>query len=344
VARALSEGATGALRVLVGTLLGVLGACLLGRLGVVADLVHARSKAARARTPAWVVADRDGDELVELDDDLLVLSRRRLESPLFLRAGRPGWLWIVHAPLGRPAGPCELAASEFGGEPRRVVGLDEVLDLAVDGDGRALALVRAAQGSVHLERVDPSGEHCRLPVPAGAQRVVWNGGRVAVALGSAGWALFDEPLGTWRPLPGLDGAAVCDLAPGPAGGWRTLVLASGESNARLVELDFELVPREVLAAGSCRRLARGHVRAGRAWVWSADGRAALRLPVNWEAELRGLPALGARAALEERDGGLLVATAGAILRLDPAGRALPGQGGFVRLVDVERAGRAPTGP
>jgi hypothetical protein len=280
-----------------------------------------------ART-VWVAADRDGDALIELDLDLFVVGRRALESPLVVRAAG-GALWVVHAPAGSPEPPLALRRwGEGGPGPPAAVG--EVLALEVDGAGRALLLERAGDGDVRLLRFDAAGEVCDLQAPQEGRALALGTAGPALALGDAGWAEAG-PDGSWRRRTGFEGAVVLDLAARTGGGWWTLAWIPGETEALCIAHDSDGVPREVRDVGAARRLARGR---GPPWVWAVDARA-VRAPLAAAGRVVELPLAGARAALADGRGGLVVAAAGALLRLDARGAARPGQGGFARLVDLE---------
>lgn len=279
---------------------------------------------------AWVAADRDGDALVELDEDLFVLGRHVLESPLLLRAGG-GRVWIVHAPAGAPGPPQALRPwGATGAGAARAVGA--VLDLEVDGRGRALVLEEVG-GERSLTRHDVRAAPCDLEVPAGAVALALAPTGPAVALGRSGWAERD-PTGRWRVRSGLEGAAVLDLAARPQGGWWSVEEVPGEAGCVLVTRDGSGVPLRARAVGDVHALAR---RAAGPWAWAWDERDLA--PPEGPALMLG--AAGARAAVGDARGGVVLAAGGALLRLTSEGRGAPGQGGFARLVDLERLGPGP---
>lgn len=282
----------------------------------------------------WVAADRDGDALVELDGDLLVVARRPLAGPLHVRCGG-GRTWVVHAPLGHPGGPQALRPWTARG-PGPALSVGEVLDLEVDARGAALVLERDPRGAVRLGRAQPDGASCDLGAPPGAVALALGARGPALALGTGGWAVAGCE-GPWRVLGGLDGAEVLDLEPGPDGGWWTLERHRGEPEVLCVARSAEGLPRAAWPVGRSRRLAR---RAAGAWAWEPDERL-LFAPRGGPCRLAQA---GARAAVGDGRGGLVVAAAGALLRLTADGAAAPGQGGFARLVDVERVARDYSSP
>lgn len=292
------------------------------------DASAARPSGWHART-AWIAADRDGHALVELDEDLFVVGRRALTNPLWVRAG-PGVVWAVHATLGSPHAPLALRAwGARGPEPPRAVG--EVLGLEVSPDGQALVLERTATGEVRLTSHGPARPPCDLEAPQAALALALGPVGPGLALGERGWA-WRTLGGSWRACSGFEKGAVLDLAPSQEGGWWTLARLPGEPESLCVEVDGDGVVREVRPVGSARRLARG---TRQPWAWEPDGRD-LCSPTG---RALALASRGILAAVGDARGGLLVAAGGAILRLDEAGRARPGQGGFARLVDLERLDR-----
>jgi hypothetical protein len=76
---------------------------------------------------------------------------------------------------------------------------------------------------------------------------------------------------------------------------------------------------------------------GRVWVSGEQPPFPLRLGGGGVLELEPEPLalLGAVRGAAARDGGLFVAAPGAVLRLDARGAALPGQGGFNYLADLD---------
>lgn len=278
---------------------------------------------------AWVAADRDGSALVELDGDLLVLARRELECPLWVRAGG-GQTWVVHAPAGAPTPPFALRVwGAAGAGPAAAVG--ETLGMEVDAQGRALVLVRDGAGASALERYGSSGLVCDMGAPPESAALALGPRGPAVALGVAGWAEL-LPDGGWRRNAGFEGACVLDLAPRAEGGWWILVRLPGETDAWRVAVNGEGLPLELQPVGDARRLAR---RCAAPWAWSTGARE-VRGPGPSGARGVSLHHAGAGAAVGDAHGGLVVAAAGALLRLAPSGAASPGQGGFMRLTDLER--------
>lgn len=275
---------------------------------------------------AWLAADRDGNALVELDEDLFVVGVRELPHPLWVRT-HGAHVWVVHAPQGSPDPPLSLRAwGAAGPGPAREVG--EVLGLEVEPSGSVLVLERARGGGARLTRHDAAGGACDLAAPQGAVALALGPQGAGLALGDRGWASLG-PEGTWVVRDGLERGSVLDLAPRAEGGWWTLLRWPGEPESLCVAIDGAGVPVEVRHVGSARRLSR---RGGRPWAWEGDGRTIH----GGGAQPIELSSRGSQAAVGDGDGGLLCAAAGAILRVDAAGAARPGQGGFARLVDLER--------
>jgi hypothetical protein len=128
------------------------------------------------------------------------------------------------------------------------------------------------------------------------------------------------------------GGELGDLAPGPAGTWFVLEVASP---GRLHLLDADLALLWSIDTGlKAQGLA---VVPGEERVWLVDSTQPLarRFGPGGGLELEALLlASDAAGALARPGGGVVIATPGALLRLDGQGGSLPGQGGFDHLVDL----------
>ena len=131
------------------------------------------------------------------------------------------------------------------------------------------------------------------------------------------------------------GRAALDVAPGPSGDWWLLSARASASPRVLARLDAELAPRWERECGGAR-MATPHPATDRVWVLDFErGRAeafgALGEPLVPSVALASAPLV---AAAVDPGGGLLAATAGAILRLTPRGAPRPGQGRLERTTDL----------
>ena len=129
------------------------------------------------------------------------------------------------------------------------------------------------------------------------------------------------------------GGEVGDLAPGPGGTWFALDLAS----RRLVLLDRDLGLLWAVDHGLAALELAPVVGEERVWLVDSTEPLVRRYGPGGGLEVEaGMPAADATGATDDGQGGLWVASAGALLRLDVHGAVQPGQGGFGHLTDVSR--------
>ena len=296
------------------------GALVLGR-----ARCSPRREAARART--WV-ADRGAGRLIGLDDDLFVTGSLEVEVPVALALRSDGGLWIAAAVEGHPRGAHRLDLVPPRGRPCPVAELGALLDLEVVGGERALAVHRTGGCTLVQTHGADGSEEIVLAVP-GAACAAGRPGRTLV--GTEDGRLL--AVGAGAVVERALGRRFVDLAPAPvSGGW--WALDTGPPS-RLLLVDAELAIVSELFPGPAAAMAPvpGEERV---WILAEGRRAALRLGPRGELELppavlsmRGVEAIAATA-----DGGLLAAAPGALMRLDPRGQPVPGQGGFDHLVGV----------
>ena len=293
----------------------------------------------------WV-ADRDADELVGLDGDGFLVRRIHVRAPVALSSA-PGGPFVVSAREAWALG--EHALWKLGLDGRRLVplaaGLGPVLDLETLPDGGALVVEFVAGGASRVLRTPGAGTGA-APVGGLATVVELTGatcaaGRLAEGPGALGLEILvgDEAGGLSLVRDGEVvavrelGGEVGDLAPGPGGTWFALDLAS----RRLVLLDRDLGLLWAVDHGLAALELAPVVGEERVWLVDSTEPLVRRYGPGGGLEVEaGMPAADATGATDDGQGGLWVASAGALLRLDVHGAVQPGQGGFGHLTDVSR--------
>lgn len=286
---------------------------------------------------AWAV-DRDAQELVGLDADLLLARRVPLDWPISVRALRDGGAWVLRSSQGAPADPSVLDRIRADGSIGAEIDLGACTALALLASGDAV-VVEKRTGSGGADRLVRCGEGGRtqilLEAPDLACAAETRSGLLAGTRRGEILRVAPDPLVGPIPRRLLEGGIV-DLAPGPEPDEAWVLF--GEGGARVGLLDAALELRWSVSTGfrsSCAGPIRGEER-----IWIAD----VERPVvrrfgpggTIELDCGNLPVPGAERIVAWTDGGALLASPGAILRLDRRGRLLPGQGGFDGLVDLDR--------
>jgi len=284
---------------------------------------------------AWWVADRGADRLVELDSELLVRRTLECAAPVALAARSDGWTWVVSARQSGPAGRHRLGQLDPSGFVVHEWELPPVRGLALSPTGEALVLAGLGQDGA-LWRTDDAGGLERLAELPGAVALATRGERILVAQESGELLVLPcerdpMPLATTvlegRPL---------GVAPGPGGAW--WVLEMRWNGARVLSLDAGLELRHATPLDLVRPVLAGGATSQVLWVLDGDGGRALRLDPSSGAIVCDalLPVEALVAGWSTSDGGVLVASPGALLRLDGQGRVMSGQGGFAHLAAVDR--------
>jgi hypothetical protein len=319
--------------------IGWRGAAALAAGGLLA-LAPERLRGSGAPVPSgsarWVVADRDGGELVLLDEDLLVVERRELPWPTHVRAGPDGGLWAVSARDGHPDGVHELVRMDAAGALDVLHTLPPVLDLEVDDAGRAWLLVRPRAGGAEVVVTGGRAWPARFPAPHDARALVLDGERTALVSPRSGLLALEPASGCWERVAGPDEGELLDAAPADDAGWWLLVRAGPTGEERLLRLEGGRA-WDARCPGA-ERLAAGRADTRACWVVGEQGNWVRRLA--GDARSRGLfarpAARGGQAAALDEEGGLVLAAGGALLRLRSDGATAPGQGGFAHLSDLDR--------
>lgn len=285
--------------------------------------------------------DRDGGEVYGLDASLHVALHFPLAWPVEVEACRDGGAWILRPGNGSPIGTWRLDRIAADGTQIAEVSLGTCLDLDVL-DGRDALVIELGTGAGGADRVLRLGTHGSLqPLHEAPGLVCVADSRGSVAVGTTqGDVIRLERAANGDLLDRVHlGGEIGDLAPGPWPGslWALDVTGS----ARLILLDADLAVRWSVPVG----LHALHLAPvpGEERVWIADSTEPIvrRFGPGGVIELdrRDLPLLGLDRAAAWIDGGALLAAPGAILRIDAAGRILPGQGGFAFLVDLDAVER-----
>lgn len=354
----------GVLRALPTAAIGVaLGALLFLALAMKWPVALSASTGSAAHAaPSWWVADRDANRLVGLDDDLFLGPQHALRHPVRVAAVGDGH-WIAAAVGGNPLGRHALFFAAVGVGAGAVPGivpgggdLGPLLDLQGMVSGGVLcvefglagqpsrvlrstgaAVAGTPQGPGLEVFVEHPGATAALGVPASE-----SGASAGAVLGAAlvedvlvgddqGKLTRYAPDGSVRSAVSL-GGELGDLQRGPGGRVFALVVTGG---GRIVCLNQELQELWSVATGlATERLSvvPGHERL---WIADTTEPFARRFGPGGVLELEvRLPASDVSAALAGADGGALFTTPGAVLRVDPYGAILPGQGGFDYLTDI----------
>ena len=282
--------------------------------------------------PKYWVADRDGCAVYGLDEDSIVVRRVDLPWPTAVAARADGGVWVLRSEEGTPDASTRLLRLDDRGAVRSETRLGTCVDLDGLSDGSAIVLERAerilridADGGVREVARGSEWTGCAALedsiVVADARGIVWR-----VALDPPGAVLASADLRA-RILE-----VECDAGRGAC--W---VITASEPK-RIHRLDADLVVRwSAEAAIQAPVLAKDEthdriwlVEGARSTVRRLDGRGVVELE-------RTIPSiLGACSAAGRSEGGIVLATPGGLVPLDPDGSVRPGQGGFAHLVDVGR--------
>lgn len=284
--------------------------------------------------PLFWAADRDGERVVGLDADLFVARALALECPLDLVPEVDGSLWVLRADRADASAAPRLLRLSAGGEvgfdlplpgARRLEAGGEAggcLAFVEAGAGRALWHVRGDGGREILAETGPDAHFA-----AGGSGVLLTEGERLRRLGGEARSL--EP-----------GARVVALAGADEGWW---LVEAREGTRSLRQIGPALEDRLVRSLAGLDDGADAPPclaplpSDGGVWLVDGDG-AAWRFDGTGALLARGdTPPAGIEACLASADGGVLLATPGAIARLDARGRPLPGQGGFDFLVALARS-------
>jgi len=293
------------------------------------------SRAGEPRPRVWA-ADRDAHQVVGLDRDLVRVQTIDLAWPLDVEVRADGGLWVLRsggpgASFGRRL--CSLSSA---GAVLHESWLESAHEIQLV-DGRDILVIEhgtAAHGADRVWRIEPDGRAtilfedqglaCVAPSKGGAL-LGWRDGRLA-RIGASARTLRPDRVrahpASWRTL-----------GPGPNPG--TAFALDGGSSRRLVYLDADLA--QVWSVDLTLDPQRLGVVPGEERVWLADaaGSSVRRYGPSGVLEFeRTLPVFGADRALVLRGVGVLCAAPGAIVRLDPFGQILTGQGGFQWLADL----------
>jgi hypothetical protein len=289
-----------------------------------------------ARAARWIVADRDGGEVIWLDADLFVVERSDVPWPTRVRATRAG-AWVTSAVHGHPK--AEHLVRWLALEPSAAasVAVPPVLDLELDVEGRALVLARDAAGAHSLLRIAAHGIDASFDAPAGSRSLAVSGSQIGLAAGSTGFLVLDEQRGAWSCAWAHASASLIDVAPGEQGWW-LLCRDDPSASEWAVRIGSDLRAGEPLPVHGAERAAACGGDASALWLLGGEGSWAKRADASSGAvlSLASLPAPGVAELAADSRGGLVLAAAGAVLRLDREGVAAPGQGGFRRLADLAR--------
>lgn len=289
-----------------------------------------------AGRPAWWVVDRDSDAAYALDDRLILALRSSVRRPIDVRSTIDGGAWILRSNAARGAESLVRIL------PDGAIALDMPLGsratLASSDAGDALVIEGTGSPSSRLLRIRPDRGTSVLAEEPGLTCAVVDGS--SLVLGSSSGALRRSPL-----APDTGGEACANLD-GPiaalarSGAGSGIYVLYGDAGERLGLLGEDLETRWIASSGiRCSGIAptpdTRHV-----WVVDIERPSIRRFSREGSLELeRTDPSfLGAVRAVATESGGLVVATPGALIRVDADGRTRPGQGGFVFLSGADRIG------
>lgn len=283
--------------------------------------------------PAILVADRDRSRVYELDDELLLAGRREAGWPLQLAARSDGGLWMARSGNATPDFGARLDLVARDGTVRGQLWLEAHVDLAVAPDDAALCIEQSDPQTRRLLRVDDDVVPRALHADPHLARVRASREHVWCSTDDSRLLQLDPADGSVLRSATFPGG-VHDVRPDGAGG--VLVLA-GAAPRRLVHLGPDLVEASSLALPGAPSTLAHEPRAGagggtpsQAWLLDPSTRALLRvaLDAGGPPSIVDVPSPEPLRLLALPDGGVLVATPGALLRFDRYGQTLPGQGGF----------------
>ena len=322
---------------------GLLGA---GALVALAGAIGARftAEVLQSGDPpvALWAADRDGNAVYGLDEDLILTCRAVVERPTAVAARPDGGAWVLRAADWTPAGASSLVRIDARGVVRSEVGLRTCSDLACLGDGSAIVLEKHGDEDGR-DRVLACREDGSVEVAFRARELTCVAALDgSIAIGDAEGVVRRvalAALGTVLASVDVHGRITgIEAAPRGGGVW---ALAVSDGRARVHRLGPALEVRWTADVGSPAPSLGADDDGENLWLVDGDGSAARRLDERGAVvvDLQDLPLLGAGRAIAARGGGVTIATPGCILRLDRSGSPLPGQGGFAHLVDIDRVPR-----
>jgi len=311
--------------------------CSLGALLGLAAEALMPGEARQAPGPAcYWVSDRDAQEVVALDADLIVTARTALERPIELRARADGGLWVACATSGGPTGPHVLRRLTSSGAIANESPIGALFDLdCLDGD-RAL-VVEALPDGTRLASIVTDGLRRTLAAAAGPSCITGRDAQVVVGTEQGVLTLHSahDPGGVvaTRAVGGM----LADVAPGPRSAtWWVLDANGGAAGSRILLLDGNLATLWAKPAGLSALHLAPVPRSERVWIADANAPIARRFGPQGVIEIPVAPLAmsGADRGLGLVDGGALLVAPGALLHLDGLGATAPGQGGFDFLVDI----------
>ncbi len=311
---------------------GALLACLLALAGTSGAI------APPGEVAAWV-ADRDAGRVFGLDRDLLIARRIPVDWPLDVEPAPDGGLWVLRSAAGTARSTHRLDRFGPAGGLITELWIERGLDLDVLAAGeQALVVEEREAAPTRVIRVREEGSLFPVFERDGIACVV--GERSSAVIGTRDGHVLRVDVATQAVIAGASvGGEIVDLARGPEAGSLWALDAAGSGRVLLLARDL---PVRWIAALP-RRAAHLAPEPGQERVWLAGVHepCVVRLGPGGALELDrcGLPLPGLDRALAWPPGGALLATPGAVLRLDPSGTLLPGQGGFEFLVDVAPADR-----
>ena len=319
---------------------------VLGSVAGALTLLALRGSTLPARPAVFLALDRGAERLLALDPELCVVATVRIPSPRRIAPCTDGGAWVAFSHTRRAVEPDRLVRLDAGLAPGIALAFGPLCDLFPLESGALLALERTGDGAGSVWRIE--GAECRpLQELPGARCVAGAGGRFLIGCSGGELVLAEdvEPgvVLAWRRLSG----ELVDVAPGPElGSWWALA-AGQESELVLLERGLEM--RWAICPGfSAERLAPVE---GEERVWLADPACSVVRRYGpggvLEVEHSDLGPHAASAALVAWDGGVLLASPGALLELESgdSSRLARTQGGFSDLSDLgavqDRSGATP---
>ncbi|MBI5364430.1 MAG: hypothetical protein HZA53_14715 [Planctomycetes bacterium] len=289
----------------------------------------------RSRAPVRVwAADRDAHRVVGLDGDLIVVRELQLAWPVALAPRVDGGLWVLRSGNATASFGMRLSSLAASGVEESETWIEAGEQLAVV-DGRDALVVEYGTGANSVDRVlrvQPDGAARVVLEDAHLHGLCASRGTVVVGTTDGRLARY-EASGSKRLLAKATWTASFGALAegGPPGAFFAL---DTSAQHRLEFVGDDLARRWSVPIGfDARHLG---VVAGEERVWVADvnGSRVRRYGPGGVLERdHVLPAHALDHPVAFADG-VLVATPGAILRVDSAGQPRPGQGGFAWLSDL----------
>jgi hypothetical protein len=298
----------------------------------------ARAPQASAQPVAAWATDRDGHAVIGLDRELFVAARIGMRYPIEVEARSDGGAWVVSAPDGDPLGGHRLTRLSASGAVLAEADLGIFLDLAASDGGRALVVELVPGAASRVLQIDDNGAARAIDALAEASCVAGRAQEVCVGTGQGLAALYDTSAAPVLVQRTQLGGILADVAPGPLEHtWWALDSAGA---CRLMLLGANLEPLWSVNLGMHAQHLIPSEGVGEERVWIADTTEPLARRYGpqgaLEVESSALALSGLDRGAAWKEGGVLLAAPGAILRLDGQGHPAPGQGGFDFLVDVDR--------